>query len=1001
MKKILLLFVLSILFLSQVSALEFDNIKGNYDSVKQEVTLKNSILGIPTTDIAKIRLDTPRYNYVPAGKDIKIHQITIESKQDYLDFITSTHIQLKGKNNNRIFNYKYLTYKTETYNFTAVECNKINCSEIVIGTKSREVEEWVPLNKVDISKGNITIGIFTDTVKGEIFDWIPTIAGVDINEWAIVSVTETIQGGAWGTDGLSNARGWAVNVTYPINVTAFILEGSSTATMGRIRSNDNNVWLFNSSYKSGQTLFFAGAGANLSVGNYRFLADNNASAYDGRRLTGETLPQSTGRITWSLGANEQSTDDGFNILSVVYNVTFNNVANVTLTNPPNISNFSSVTGRTFNATAGMSITSGTSVNATLYLYTSSGTLIGTNFTTNVANNKTNFSMPNLGDGSYKWNILFCGDDSGCVFAPANLTYTIDSTQPVVNIIYPTGAINGLLGGSSLNLNFSVADSTLAFCWRVYNGANTTISCTANSSFTYVSGVNGIQVWANDSTGHIAYAESNWTAGIVINNVNYTNNTFETARENFSISFSSPSILSSTASLVYNGTSYLSTVTCTAGNCTATNSIDLPVISSGTNQNLTFYWMINSYNGTSVLSFNSLTFTQSVNQILLNYCGPPTGSSVVALNFTAYDEQNQTRILPNSIFSFDGNFQYYLGFGTTNKNMSIANSSTTEVDLCINQNQTYYVNSIIAYSAPNSSTTYITRNHFYQHYAINSTMKRIPLYLLRSTSSTSFILQVQDRFVQSVPNVLVNAIRCYPGSNTNETVFISRTDSNGLTTGNLEAETALYQFLITNNSNTLLAVTPCSKVVPQTAPYTLLFQLGTGFVSPFVNIGNVTNLNSSLIFNYTNNILTFTYIDTSNNFSYAKLLVKNLNFSGNTQGTVCDNRNNVSSGIITCNISTAGSYFAQVFVFRNGLNFVDQVTFTVETFSSTVGYYGAFLGFFIILIAAFAFKFNEIAGIWLVNVAVIFCNFVGLIAFGKVFVTALLLLSIVITAVLER
>jgi hypothetical protein len=67
----------------------------------------------------------------------------------------------------------------------------------------------------------------------------------------------------------------------------------------------------------------------------------------------------------------------------------------------------------------------------------------------------------------------------------------------------------------------------------------------------------------------------------------------------------------------------------------------------------------------------------------------------------------------------------------------------------------------------------------------------------------------------------------------------------------------------------------------------------------------------------------------------------------------------------------------------------------------MGYYGAFLGFFLILISSFIFKWNEIAGIWAVTATIIFCNFVGLISFGYVFITSIICVAVIITGVLER
>jgi hypothetical protein len=71
------------LLVGTISALEFDNVK-SYDPIKNEVKFANSFLGIPTSDIAKAKLDTPQVNYVMPGKDKLVAQITINS---YIDFL--------------------------------------------------------------------------------------------------------------------------------------------------------------------------------------------------------------------------------------------------------------------------------------------------------------------------------------------------------------------------------------------------------------------------------------------------------------------------------------------------------------------------------------------------------------------------------------------------------------------------------------------------------------------------------------------------------------------------------------------------------------------------------------------------------------------------------------------------------------------------------------------------------------------------------------------------
>jgi hypothetical protein len=499
---------------------------------------------------------------------------------------------------------------------------------------------------------------------------------------------------------------------------------------------------------------------------------------------------------------------------------------------------------------------------------------------------------------------------------------------------------------------------------------------------------GISI-STQNSGQIYEEAMIWNiSSFIENNKTYNPTTFETSQEQYILNFSTLPIVSASANLIYNGTIYASNVTCDGQNCLATNTINLPILTS--QQNYSFYWILTLFNGSDSEIINSSFSNQTVNPIALTYC--TSGTRV--LNFTLYDEQNRTKL---NGFNFDGTFTYSTGNSSSFKTLIVSNVSVNEINLCTSVNITYYINAIIAYK----QGPYATRNWFYQNYPVTNITTNVSMYLLVPASSTSFILQVQDKNLQAVPNVLIEAKRCYPGTNTKEAVFIHRTDTNGLTTGNLEAETALYSWLITNNSQTLLSIDQCSKAAPQTTPYTLTFQLGGGYVSPWTNIDNATGITSTIVFNKTNNVLTWTYIDTSGNFNLANLTIISLNGSGNSQPIVCSGTNNLTSGIISCNFSAAGTYSAGAFIQRTGQTIFDQVVFTVETFSSTAGYYGVFLGFFLILISSFAFKFNEIAGIWSVTVTVVATNIIGLIAWGIPGVTAIVCLAIIITAVLER
>ncbi|GAH05530.1 unnamed protein product, partial [marine sediment metagenome] len=66
-------------------------------------------------------------------------------------------------------------------------------------------------------------------------------------------------------------------------------------------------------------------------------------------------------------------------------------------------------------------------------------------------------------------------------------------------------------------------------------------------------------------------------------------------------------------------------------------------------------------------------------------------------------------------------------------------------------------------------------------------------------------------------------------------------------------------------------TGVQKVIPETAPFTLIFTVGIDLGAPWVVFEDLPDLEKSLTFNSTSNNVTFSYIDTSGEFTSARLL----------------------------------------------------------------------------------------------------------------------------------
>ena len=204
-KLFVLIFCLVLLVAPLLSAFEFDNIK-NYDEKTQTIDLRNSILGIPflqLSKIAEVQLITPRINSVIRGEDRLVAEFRIVNYKDYkegaFDNLEFYNIKKSMAQFDREFVYRYKEfYDIEVIEYETIckereivlsngsHIEKYDCYQNQIGSHPEKEFNWIDFNdQVDLKKGNITIGIFTDVLPNEHIEWIPTLFGVEINEWAV------------------------------------------------------------------------------------------------------------------------------------------------------------------------------------------------------------------------------------------------------------------------------------------------------------------------------------------------------------------------------------------------------------------------------------------------------------------------------------------------------------------------------------------------------------------------------------------------------------------------------------------------------------------------------------------------------------------------------------------------------------------------------------------------------------------------------------------------
>lgn len=237
-KKLLTILLLGIFMINLASAFEFDNVK-SYDPVTRIVTITNAF-GYGDI-IGEARLNTPLNVKVPVGYR-KVGEFDLWAYQDYNDALKP--IKFKNMKNNeeeiRDYDYKYLSYEEVLVDDYTLKCsdvfNEINnsysqkCENVLNGSHYETKQVWNKITPADLKKNEVlTIGIFTEVKEGDYMDWIPTIYGEEVTEWA-----------TWETDinpntlvyyQFENITGDAIDVHNNYNAT---IEGTTRGVTGKI-----------------------------------------------------------------------------------------------------------------------------------------------------------------------------------------------------------------------------------------------------------------------------------------------------------------------------------------------------------------------------------------------------------------------------------------------------------------------------------------------------------------------------------------------------------------------------------------------------------------------------------------------------------------------------------------------------------------------------------------------------------------------------------------------
>ena len=494
----------------------------------------------------------------------------------------------------------------------------------------------------------------------------------------------------------------------------------------------------------------------------------------------------------------------------------------------------------------------------------------------------------------------------------------------------------------------------------------------------------------DQDNNCTFFSSNYTlykSPITINTTSYNSSTYETASESYSISASVSSSLSVTyiiGTFYYNGTAYPSTGSTSGNNFNLTNTLDIPIGSTG---NKDFYWNIELIlsNGTSMF-INSSTYTQAVSALSLTSC---TSTTNLTYNFTSALETNLTAITP---FNFYSTIEYWIGSGTTKKNLSINNASVNYAGLCINPTGSYRINANIEYG----KSGYVSRNYYLTNASATTSVMNVTLYLLDTTTATGFIINLKGSDGLPIENAYIYFNKYYAGLGSTKTVAMAKTDESGSSVVYLEADVTDYQIIVVEDGE-VTYTSPIQKVYCSSTPCTLDIQTSGSGISSWSPIGNFSDLTYTMTFNTTDDVVSYSYVDTTGATSYARLFVYTINPANGTS-TICNTYSNSSASTLTCDTTGyTGVIYSEGYISRSPEVLVWAESFVRDTIKDVMGTGGLFWALIIIMALSIggAVVGSVTGGIIGAVIGLIFMPFLGVASFGMVTIWGVIIIGVFI------
>lgn len=572
-------------------------------------------------------------------------------------------------------------------------------------------------------------------------------------------------------------------------------------------------------------------------------------------------------------------------------------------------------------------------------------------------------------------------------------FTIDTTAPIINIVLPLNQtyITNYTTNTTIvfELNWTQSDDNLDSCWYYTNtSVNMSVTCGDNQTLSLDYGTYTIGTCANDSVNNIACdsVTAVWNYVLKENTITFNASEYETASHKFKADVEiNLSALSTSANLIYNGSSYSSVVDCNGAYCNLTNTIDIPLVYRSTiATNYSFYWEFSTTDGTTTYNANTSTSYQNVSRIYLLNCS--TTITAETLNFTAYIEQNLTKL---TAWDYEGFYDFWLGSGSVYRNYS-SSATTNEYTMCINPyNYTFYTTAQIRYG----KVGYVTRDYYFYEESLSNETQKVKLLLLPTGDSTSFIVKVIDSDQLAVANAYVYVYRFDVGTGEYNIAEVSITDSAGATISHFEEDVVDYKVIIMLNGTAVFSGEK-QKIYCEEVPCSVTFQLTGDANTIWSDFGDLSQLTHSLTFDSVTNTWNYTYIDASGGIDWARLYVYNL--TGDSKNTICNTTSTLSAATLLCDVSDQdGQTYAASYISRSPEILLNLKSAIVKGLKAIFATEGLFLSMFVLLVLGLAGLWNPAVGIFLIVTGMIMLSILGLASFGAVAIWAIIFIAAIL------